>query len=99
MLSESLTEKYCKETLRNQQQQHLMQSLIQRLKQREQKGYEVPQLAEDLVHLPDLLLVLQVHRSVEVGNFVFFCRTFAHNVVFTWMHELSEPCRANKKRR
>lgn len=58
----------------------------------QQKGYKVPELAENLIHLPDLLLVFQVNWSVEVRNFVFFCCTLAHDVIFTWMDELSQCC-------
>lgn len=54
------------------------------------EGYEVSELAEDLIHFADLLLVLQVNRGVEVRNFVFFSYTLTNDVVFTGMHELSQ---------
>lgn len=62
-----------------------------------QKGYKVSQLAEDLVHLPYLLLVLQVDRGVEVGNLVLFCCTFNNDVIFTWMYKLSHSCGARRQ--
>lgn len=55
-------------------------------------GYKVPQLAKDLVHFSDLLLVFQVDWSIEVRNFVFFCCALTYNVIFTRMHELSQCC-------
>lgn len=54
------------------------------------KGYEVSELAEDLVDFADLLLVLQVHGGVEVGHLVFLRHTPTHNVVFTRVHELPQ---------
>ena len=53
------------------------------------KGYEVPQLAKDLVDLSDLLLVLQVDGSVEVGDLVLLCGALHHDVVLTGMDEVS----------
>ena len=61
------------------------------------KGYEVPQLAEDLVDLPDLLLVLQVDWSVEVGNLVLLRGALHHDVILTGMDEVSHRCRDTRQ--
>ena len=61
------------------------------------KGYKVPQLAEDLVDLPDLLLVLQVDGSVEVGHLVLLCGALHHDVILTGMDKVSHRWRDTRQ--
>lgn len=100
MFSESLTEKYCISRLRiTALNTHLFAQRSNRVVNATGKGYKVAQLAEYLVHLPDLLLVLQVDWSVEVRHFVFVCCTLAHNVILTRMHELSQRCKTKSEKK
>lgn len=88
MFSDSLTEKYCRT-----HKEHALMPVFQTRSAHAPKGYEVPQLPEDLIHFPDLLLVFQVDRSVEVGDFVLLGGTLADDVIFTGMDELAQSCR------
>lgn len=100
MFSESLTEQYCISRLRiSALKIRLFAQRSNRVVNATRKGYKIAQLAKYLVHLPDLLLVLQVDWGVEVGNFVFFCCTLAHNFILTWMHELSQCCKTKTQKR
>lgn len=54
------------------------------------KGYKIAELAKDFVHFSNLLLVLQVDGSIEVGHLVLLRDALAHNIIFTRVHELPQ---------